>query len=83
MTAVMPKRRGGGRRDNAAIEALAKAFAERGIEDGVQVTAFLPGAIMTDRRLSMLEKPQPQRDHIREAKDAVPQASRHRPFRSC
>ena len=41
---------------NAAIEALAKAFAERGIEDGVQVNSVSPGAIMTGRRLSMLEE---------------------------
>ncbi|GIQ77244.1 SDR family oxidoreductase [Bradyrhizobium sp. RD5-C2] len=41
---------------NAAIEALAKAFAERGIDDGVQVNCVSPGAIMTGRRLAMLEK---------------------------
>ncbi|KJC45997.1 short-chain dehydrogenase [Bradyrhizobium sp. LTSP849] len=41
---------------NAAIEALAKAFAERGIADGVQVNSISPGAIMTGRRLSMLER---------------------------
>ncbi|CAG9173933.1 SDR family oxidoreductase [Cupriavidus pampae] len=41
---------------NAGIEALAKAFAERGIEDGVQVNSVSPGAIMTGRRLAMLEK---------------------------
>jgi len=41
---------------NAAIEALAKAFADRGIEDGVQVNSVSPGAIVTGRRLSMLEK---------------------------
>jgi 3-oxoacyl-[acyl-carrier protein] reductase len=41
---------------NAAIEALAKAFADRGIEDGIQVNSLSPGAIMTSRRLSMLEK---------------------------
>jgi 3-oxoacyl-[acyl-carrier protein] reductase len=41
---------------NAAIEALAKAFAERGIEDGVQVNSVSPGAIMTGRRRAMLEK---------------------------
>ena len=41
---------------NAAIEALAKAFAERGIADGVQVNSISPGAIMTGRRLSMIEK---------------------------
>jgi 3-oxoacyl-[acyl-carrier protein] reductase len=41
---------------NAAIEALAKAFADRGLEDGVQVNSVSPGAIMTGRRLSMIEK---------------------------
>jgi 3-oxoacyl-[acyl-carrier protein] reductase len=41
---------------NAAIEALGKAFAERGIEDGVQVNSVSPGAVMTGRRLSMLER---------------------------
>jgi len=41
---------------NAAIEALAKAFAERGIEDGVQVNSVSPGAVMTGRRLSMIER---------------------------
>lgn len=41
---------------NAAIEALSKAFAERGVEDGVQVNSVSPGAIMTGRRLSMIEK---------------------------
>jgi 3-oxoacyl-[acyl-carrier protein] reductase len=32
---------------NAAINALAKAFAEQGIKDGVQVNSVLPGAVMT------------------------------------
>lgn len=41
---------------NAAIEALAKAFAERGIADGVRVNSVSPGATMTGRRLAMLEK---------------------------
>jgi len=41
---------------NAAIEALAKAFAERGIVDGVQVNSVSPGAVMTGRRMAMLEK---------------------------
>jgi 3-oxoacyl-[acyl-carrier protein] reductase len=41
---------------NAAIEALAKAFADRGLEDGVQVNSVSPGAILTGRRLAMLEK---------------------------
>ncbi len=31
-------------------------LAERGIEDGVQVNSVSPGAIMTGRRLAMLEK---------------------------
>ena len=41
---------------NAAIEVLAKAFADRGIDDGVQVNCVSPGAIMTGRRLALLEK---------------------------
>jgi 3-oxoacyl-[acyl-carrier protein] reductase len=41
---------------NAAIEALAKAFAGRGIDDGVQVNCVSPGATMTGRRLGMIEK---------------------------
>lgn len=41
---------------NAAILALAKAFAEQGIKDGVQVNSIIPGAVMTDRRRSFLEK---------------------------
>jgi 3-oxoacyl-[acyl-carrier protein] reductase len=41
---------------NAAIEALAKAFADRGMRDGVQVNSISPGAIMTGRRKSILEK---------------------------
>ena len=39
---------------NAAIVALAKAFSDRGIADGVQVNSVLPGAVMTDRRRSYL-----------------------------
>jgi 3-oxoacyl-[acyl-carrier protein] reductase len=41
---------------NAAIIALAKAFAEQGIKDGVQVNSIVPGAVMTGRRQSFLEK---------------------------
>jgi 3-oxoacyl-[acyl-carrier protein] reductase len=40
---------------NAAIVALAKAFADRGITDGVQVNSVLPGPVMTGRRQSYLE----------------------------
>ena len=39
---------------NAAITALAKAFSERGVADGVQVNSVLPGPVMTNRRRSML-----------------------------
>jgi 3-oxoacyl-[acyl-carrier protein] reductase len=41
---------------NAAIEALAKAFSDRGIADGVQVNSVSPGAVMTARRLAMIGK---------------------------
>jgi len=41
---------------NAAIAALAKAFSERGIADGVQVNSVLPGPVMTDRRRTMLSR---------------------------
>src|SRR5579862_5534233 len=40
---------------NAAINALAKAFAEQGIKDGVQVNSVSPGAVMTGRRQSFFE----------------------------
>ena len=41
---------------NAAIIALAKAFAEQGIKDGVQVNSVVPGAVMTGRRESFFKK---------------------------
>jgi 3-oxoacyl-[acyl-carrier protein] reductase len=41
---------------NAAINALAKAFAEQGIKDGVQVNSVSPGAVLTGRRQSFFEK---------------------------
>ena len=40
---------------NAAILPLAKAFADRGVKDGVQVNTILPGSVMTDRRKTMLQ----------------------------
>jgi 3-oxoacyl-[acyl-carrier protein] reductase len=40
---------------NAAIIALAKAFSEQGIQDGVQVNSVVPGAVMTGRRRSFME----------------------------
>ena len=41
---------------NAAITALAKAFAEQGIRDGVQVNSIVPGPVMTGRRRSFMDK---------------------------
>lgn len=41
---------------NAAITALAKAFAEQGIKDGVQVNSIVPGPVMTGRRQSFMGK---------------------------
>ena len=40
---------------NAAIVAMAKAFSDRGITDGVQVNSVLPGPVMTGRRRSYLQ----------------------------
>src|SRR5580698_8685352 len=40
---------------NAAINALAKAFAEQGITDGVQVNSVSPGAVMTGRRRAFFD----------------------------
>jgi 3-oxoacyl-[acyl-carrier protein] reductase len=40
---------------NAALVALAKAFSDRGVADGVQVNSVLPGPVMTGRRRSYLE----------------------------
>jgi 3-oxoacyl-[acyl-carrier protein] reductase len=47
---------------NAAIIALAKAFAEQGIQDGIQVNSVVPGAVMTGRRRSFFEKWAPAHD---------------------
>ena len=41
---------------NAAIVALARAFADRGIKDGVQVNSVLPGPVLTNRRKTYMEK---------------------------
>jgi 3-oxoacyl-[acyl-carrier protein] reductase len=54
---------------NAAINALAKAFAEQGIKDGVQVNSVVPGAVMTGRRQSFFEKWSPA--HNLTAEDAI------------
>jgi 3-oxoacyl-[acyl-carrier protein] reductase len=47
---------------NAAITALAKAFAEQGISDGVQVNSIVPGPVMTGRRRTFMEKWAPAHD---------------------
>jgi 3-oxoacyl-[acyl-carrier protein] reductase len=59
---------------NAAITALAKAFAEQGIKDGVQVNSIVPGAVMTGRRRSFLEKWAPAHNMtVEEATKKFPQ----------
>jgi 3-oxoacyl-[acyl-carrier protein] reductase len=45
---------------NAAIIALAKAFAEQGVKDGIQVNSVVPGAVMTGRRKSFMERWAPE-----------------------
>ena len=47
---------------NAAIVALAKAFSDRGIVDGVQVNSVLPGPVMTGRRRSYIQHWAPLHD---------------------
>lgn len=58
---------------NAAIVALAKAFSDRGITDGVQVNSVLPGPVMTGRRRSYLEHWAPLHDmSVEEATEKFP-----------
>jgi NAD(P)-dependent dehydrogenase (short-subunit alcohol dehydrogenase family) len=58
---------------NAAIVALAKAFSDRGITDGVQVNSVLPGPVMTGRRRSYLEHWAPLHDMtVEEATEKFP-----------
>ncbi|KIF76848.1 short-chain dehydrogenase [Streptomyces sp. 150FB] len=58
---------------NAAIAALAKAFSDRGITDGVQVNSVLPGPVMTGRRRSYLEHWAPLHDMtVEEATETFP-----------
>lgn len=58
---------------NAAITALAKAFSDRGIVDGVQVNSVLPGPVMTGRRRSYLEHWAPLHDMtVEEAMERFP-----------
>ena len=56
---------------NAAIIALAKAFAEQGIKDGVQVNSVVPGAVMTGRRRSFMEHWAPE--HSMSVEEAIEQ----------
>jgi 3-oxoacyl-[acyl-carrier protein] reductase len=59
---------------NAAITALAKAFAEQGIKDGVQVNSIVPGAVMTGRRLSFLQHWAPEHNmSVEEAMQKFPE----------
>jgi len=59
---------------NAAIIAMAKAFAEQGIKDGVQVNSIVPGAVMTGRRRSFLEKWAPAHNmSVEQAKEKFPE----------
>ena len=58
---------------NAAIVALAKAFSDRGIADGVQVNSVLPGPVMTGRRRSYLQHWAPLHNMtVEEATDNFP-----------
>jgi 3-oxoacyl-[acyl-carrier protein] reductase len=62
---------------NAAITALAKAFAEQGIKDGVQVNSIVPGPVMTGRRRSFLEHWAPAHNmSIEEATKRFPEEAR-------
>ena len=48
-------RKCGSRGNQRSYQCIAKAFAEQGIKDGVQVNSVSPGAVMTGRRRSFLE----------------------------
>jgi len=54
---------------NAAVIALAKAFAEQGIKDGVQVNSVVPGPVMTRRRRTFLDRWAPA--HGMSVEDAI------------
>jgi len=61
---------------DAAVVALAKAFSDRGITDGVQVNSVLPGPVMTGRRRSYLEHWAPLHNmSVAEATDHFPRAA--------
>ena len=59
---------------NAAIVAMARAFAERGIKEGVQVNSVLPGAVFTNRRRTYMEKYAPAHNMtVQEALEKFPE----------
>src|SRR6202453_271078 len=59
---------------NAAIIALAKAFAEQGIKDGIQVNSVVPGAVMTGRRRSFMDHWAPEHGmSVEEAMNKFPE----------
>ena len=58
---------------NAAIVAMARAFADRGIKDGVQVNSVLPGPVLTNRRKTYMEKYAPAHNMtVEEAMEKFP-----------
>ena len=66
---------------NAAIIALAKAFSEQGIKDGVQVNSVVPGAVMTGRRRSFMDHWASEKRNKRAGcHAAVSRKGRHRPL---
>ena len=67
---------------NAAIVALAKAFSDRGIDDGVQVNSVLPGPVMTGRRRVLSRALGAAAQHDGRTGDGeLPQGSGHRALR--
>lgn len=59
---------------NAAIVAMAKAFAERGIKEGVQVNCVLPGPVLSNRRRTYMEKYAPAHNmSVEEALEKFPE----------
>ncbi len=68
---------------NAAIVAMARAFADRGIKDGVQVNSVLPGPVLTNRRKTYMEKYAPAHNMtFDEAMEKFPGRSRDKPLRT-
>jgi 3-oxoacyl-[acyl-carrier protein] reductase len=62
---------------NAAIVALAKAFSDRGIADGVQVNSVLRGPVMTGRRRSYLQHWAPLHNISRRGDRQFPERGGH------